>query len=152
MIFLFVNSNRIFIISVKGDDYYEYYRYKFHEGDFVENRDGRVGYISHLCHCEKCKERGFYEPIIKYTDGSEDYISNYSVKNVRCEFKRIGLQNFDEIKNNSLKKVIGTLEELRENDSDQEIIISTSLETIRSKIGDILFYEGTNGELVIDSE
>ena len=33
-----------------------------HEGDFVETVDGRVGYIKSICRCEKCRERGFYEP------------------------------------------------------------------------------------------
>lgn len=34
---------------------------KFHEGDFVENNDGRVGYISAICQCDECCKRGFYE-------------------------------------------------------------------------------------------
>ena len=42
---------------------------KFHEGDFVENNDGRVGYISAICQCDECCKRGFYEPKIEYTDG-----------------------------------------------------------------------------------
>lgn len=30
---------------------------KFNEGDFVKNRDGRIGYISHICRCDECKKR-----------------------------------------------------------------------------------------------
>lgn len=37
---------------------------QFHEGDFVEDINGKIGYISSICHCDKCKERGFYEPTI----------------------------------------------------------------------------------------
>ena len=76
---------------------------EFHKGDFVENKDGRVGYISFICHCDKCKERGFYEPTIKYTNGTEDYISDCSVNNIPLEYKRIGSYEFEE-KNKSKSK------------------------------------------------
>lgn len=67
---------------------------QFHEGDFVENNDGKIGYISSICHCDNCKNRGFFEPTITYTDGTTDYISNYSVKSVPFDYKRIGTQKF----------------------------------------------------------
>ena len=67
---------------------------KFHEGDFVENNDDRVGYISAICKCDECCKRGFYEPKIEYTDGSEDYITNISVKNIPLNYKQIGTQKF----------------------------------------------------------
>ena len=35
---------------------------QFHEGDYVENSDGKIGYISSICHCDECKKRGFFEP------------------------------------------------------------------------------------------
>ena len=67
---------------------------EFHEGDFVENNEGKIGYISSICHCDKCKERGFFEPTITYSDGTTDYISNYSVKTVSSDYKQIGTQKF----------------------------------------------------------
>lgn len=67
---------------------------QFHEGDYVENRDGRIGYISDICHCDECKKRGFFEPTITYSDGTIDYISNYSVKTVSSDYKQIGTQRF----------------------------------------------------------
>lgn len=67
---------------------------QFHEGDYVENNDGKVGYISSICHCDECKKRGFFEPTITYTDGTTDYISNYSVKTVSSDYKQIGTQKF----------------------------------------------------------
>lgn len=60
---------------------------EFHEGDFVENNDGKIGYISSICHCDECKKRGFFEPTIKYSDGTEDYIGNYSVNFVPYNYK-----------------------------------------------------------------
>lgn len=68
---------------------------KFNIGDFIENRDGRIGYISDICYCDECKKRGFFEPTIQYSDGTSDYISNYSVKYVSKDYKQIGTQKFD---------------------------------------------------------
>ena len=68
--------------------------YEFHVGDYVEDADGHVGYISEICTCEKCKERGWYEPSIRYTDGTEDYISNYDVDGIPVYYKRIGAYDF----------------------------------------------------------
>lgn len=68
---------------------------KFNEGDFVKNRDGRIGYISHICRCDECKKRGFFEPTIKYTiDGSEEDISKSMLANVPVNYKQIGTQIF----------------------------------------------------------
>ncbi len=61
-----------------------------HEGDFVETVDGRVGYIKRICRCEKCRERGFYEPIVHFTDGEEDCITKYEAENGFKGYKRIG--------------------------------------------------------------
>lgn len=55
----------------------------------------KIGYISDICYCEECKKRGFFEPAIKYTDGSEDYISNISLKHILSDYKQIGIQCFD---------------------------------------------------------
>lgn len=75
---------------------------QFHEGDFVKNKDGKIGYISSICHCDECKKRGFFEPTITYSDGTTDYISNYSAKTVASDYKQIGIQKFsteDELRN-----------------------------------------------------
>lgn len=61
-----------------------------HEGDFVETVDGRVGYIKSICRCEKCRERGFYEPTVHFTDGEEDCITKYEAENGFKGYKRIG--------------------------------------------------------------
>ena len=61
-----------------------------HEGDYVETSDGRVGYVKGICRCEKCRERGFYEPIVHFTDGEEDCITKYEAENGFKGYKRIG--------------------------------------------------------------
>ena len=67
---------------------------QFHEGDFVENKDGKIGYISSICHCDECKKRGFFDPTITYLDGTTDYISNYSVKLLHLIINRLEFRNF----------------------------------------------------------
>lgn len=81
---------------------------QFHEGDFVESSNGKIGYISSICHCDDCKKRGFFEPTITYLDGTTDYISNYSVKTVSSDYKQIGIQKFST--ENELRNRIVALE------------------------------------------
>ena len=109
---------------------------QFHEGDFVENSNGKIGYISSICHCDECKERGFFEPTITYSDGTTDYISNYSVKTVSSDYKQIGTQKFsteDELRNR-----ITTLE--KENKELKEEVDNLTIQ--RNHAVDLLcFYE-----------
>ncbi len=83
-----------------------------HEGDFVETVDGRVGYIKSICRCEKCRERGFYEPIVHFTDGEEDCITKYEAENSFKGYKRIGRwENASEVKKAQKVKEIEFLPE-----------------------------------------
>ena len=109
---------------------------QFHEGDFVESSDGKIGYISSICHCDKCKKRGFFEPTITYSDGTTDYINNYSIKSVPFDYKQIGTQKFsteDELRNR-----ITTLE--KENKELKEEVDNLTIQ--RNHAVDLLcFYE-----------
>ena len=77
-------------------------KYEFHPGDYVEDVTGRIGYISSICQCERCKERGFYEHYVVYNNGVCDYITTYECKQGFLDYKRIGKYDFtkkDEDKN-----------------------------------------------------
>lgn len=89
---------------------------QFHEGDFIENKDGKIGYISSICHCDECKKRGFFEPTITYLDGTPDYISNYSVKTISSDYKQIGIQKFstEDILRNKIAALEKENKELKE--------------------------------------
>lgn len=81
---------------------------EFHEGDFVQRKDGAIGYIYYVCHCSDCKKRGFFEPVVKYLNGEEDYISIYDASDIPRNYIQIGKYVFDEnarskIKNNCPK-------------------------------------------------
>lgn len=69
-------------------------KYEFHVGDYVETKDGRIGYITKICHCEFCKDRGFYEPYVRYNDGEEEYITVHEVEHFQDFYNRIGQYDF----------------------------------------------------------
>lgn len=65
--------------------------YEFHVGDEVETIDGMVGKIVGICHCEKCAERGFFEPKWETPDGKySDYITVYQKNCCFPDYRRIG--------------------------------------------------------------
>lgn len=113
---------------------------QFHKGDFVESSDGKIGYISSICHCDECKKRGFFEPTITYLDGTIDYISNYSVKTVSSDYKQIGTQKFstEDSTENTLKNKIAALE--KENKELKEKVDNLTIQ--RNRVVKLLcFYE-----------
>ncbi len=69
-------------------------KYEFRVGDYVENKDGDVGYISEICHCLICENKGFYEPVIRCGDDNTDHISSSQAENPGAYFKRIGKYDF----------------------------------------------------------
>lgn len=115
---------------------------KFHEGDFVENNDGRVGYISAICQCDECCKRGFYEPKIEYTDGSEDYITNISVKNIPLNYKQIGTQKFSAEEHYKKKMLAFKLESKIYENKYNELL--NLLRKVNSELSEDEFYEKLN--------
>lgn len=70
--------------------------YEFHVGDEVETIDGMVGKIVGICHCEKCAERGFFEPKWETPDGKySDYITVYQKNCCFPDYRRIGKYVWD---------------------------------------------------------
>lgn len=39
--------------------------------------NGKIGRIKHICTCEQCKARGYYEPVIENIHGDNEYVSCY---------------------------------------------------------------------------
>ena len=65
--------------------------YEFHVGDKVETIDGMVGKIVSICRCERCAERGFFEPRWETSDGKDsDYITVNQVNWGFPYYRRIG--------------------------------------------------------------
>ena len=90
-------------------------KYDFHVGDYVEDIDGNVGYIDFICDCDKCKERKFDEPRIRYTSGETDYITVSQLEHLDKLYRRIGKYEFAKkahiVKSIDSITVTGTFEE-----------------------------------------
>lgn len=68
----------------------------FKVGDYVETVTGRVGYITKICDCSMCKERGFNEPIVQYKDHLYlEYITIADKDNSFKNYIRIGKYTFN---------------------------------------------------------
>lgn len=96
-----------------SDEEIELALYTFKVGDEVITDDGRVGTITDICTCEKCKERGFYEPRINTETGIYDiWITDTDKKNGFISYYKIGdrvFGNVDEKQIDVIKEDIHTL-------------------------------------------
>ena len=103
--------------------------YEFKIGDKVITTEGEVGKIIGICKCEKCAERGFFEPIWETPESEYDiYIDKYQAEAGFPSFYKIGkyrfhdfdkdevLQNiaYHEKELNKLKKQLSLIEEVEE--------------------------------------
>ena len=81
--------------------------YDFNVGDEVITSDGCVGVIEDICDCDKCRERGFYEPKVRLTKGAYDiYITNNDKDNGFSSFYKIGKYKFGNIDKESIERYI----------------------------------------------
>jgi hypothetical protein len=80
------------------DEEFELSCYNFKVGDEVITSEGLIGVITDICNCEKCKERGFYEPRVETTFGDGGiYITDIDKKNGFNSFYKIGDHIFGSI-------------------------------------------------------
>lgn len=79
-------------------------KYDFKVGDKVITSTGVTGVIEDFCKCSCCKERGFYEPEVKTTFGTEKiYITDNDMRNNFSNFYKIGKYKFGNIDKDSVK-------------------------------------------------
>ena len=69
----------------------------FKVGDVVITDDGKTGVIKSLCTCERCKQRGFYEPKVAVDNDAPFYISHVDRDEGFANFYRIGNRVFGNI-------------------------------------------------------
>lgn len=93
--------------------------YEFRVGDEVETVDGMSGKIVSICHCERCAERGFFEPRWETSDGKySDYITVNQTNWGFPYYQRIGkyVWNHDANEEKSTKNIFK-----KENEKMKEI-------------------------------
>ena len=107
--------------------------YEFHVGDYVETVDGEVGYISDICDCDKCKECGWLEPHVVFSNGEEDYISNYDVKCISDRFARIGAYDFTKKEKKKIEMI-----QHNNNEINKNLPVGQSLCMLKDKINELV--------------
>ena len=87
----------------------------FQVGDEVITSTGEVGRITHICTCNFCRDRGFYEPTVEVEIGNNAiYITDSDKRNNFCSFYKIGDQVFGNIDEDViLDEIKSTKEEVR---------------------------------------
>ena len=86
--------------------------YDFKVGDQVVTSIGEVGYIESICECEKCKERGFYEPRVTTTIGADRiWITDTDKENNFSSFYKIGKYTFGNFDRDCLDNLIKSKQE-----------------------------------------
>ena len=70
--------------------------YEFNIGDRVVTVYGEIGHIVDICKCEKCVERGFFEPIWVEDDGFiKQYITINDIEYGLDAYRQIGKYRFN---------------------------------------------------------
>ena len=87
----------------------------FKVGDMVITADGREGVITSVCTCDRCKERGFYEPTIKFEDGGTDYIMISDKNNGFKSYYQIGNHFFGNLNEESVIRELNEINNRRAN-------------------------------------
>ena len=102
--------------------------YIFNIGDEVITTDGQRGRITCICHCEKCKDRGFYEPSWEDEYGDTHYISNYEAENNFRGYYKIGAYRFNPFEMDSVCRRIVHYKAMVDNLEKQLKVIVDELE------------------------
>lgn len=84
--------------------------YKFNVGDEVVSIWGERGKITHICDCDKCRERGFFEPFWR-SDEDENYISEWEAAHGFPSYYKIGKYYFNKLDKEYIIQAINYQEE-----------------------------------------
>ena len=96
------------------DEDIELFRYTFKVGDKVITSDGRTGTITSICDCDRCKNRGFYEPKVEMNIGVDQiWITDTDKENGFISFYQIGDRVFGNVDTEASKYIRERIIELK---------------------------------------
>lgn len=96
------------------DEDIELLRYTFKVGDKVITADGRTGTITSICDCDRCKNRGFYEPKVEMNIGVDQiWITDTDKENGFISFYQIGDRIFGNVDTEASKYIRERIIELK---------------------------------------
>ena len=98
-------------------------KYTFHVGDEVITDDGRVGKITSICTCDRCKTRGFYEPTVDFHDGYHNYITHWDYENDFYGYYKIGDYVFGNLDLESVENTIKKLQKRLNTEVEKKNVI-----------------------------
>lgn len=107
----------------------------FKVGDQVITDDGRIGTITSICDCNRCKERGFYEPKVEMTIGNDQiWISDTDKRNGFISFYKIGDQVFGNVDKESVKRIRERIADVRHELVNYESQLNVLLDLTNNKL------------------
>lgn len=80
--------------------------YIFNVGDEVITVEGERGHVTYVCHCERCLDRGFFEPSWEDETGEMHYISKYEAENGFNYYYKVGNYRFNSFDKYAVNKKI----------------------------------------------
>ena len=105
----------------------------FKVGDKVITSLGEVGVITSICDCDRCKERGFFEPQVKTELGAGHiWITNTDKENGFRSFYQIGDYTFGNIDEESVLTSIKNTKERIAEEVEHLSNLEKQLDSIKS--------------------
>ena len=109
----------------------EFLESTFRVGDEVITSTGEVGRIIDICTCDRCKERGFYEPTVEVEIGNNSiYITDNDKRNNFSSFYKIGDRIFGNIDEDAVKDSIKSVKEQVYKLQNEHIELNSQLDVI----------------------
>lgn len=106
----------------------------FKVGDEVITSTGEVGRIIDICTCDRCRERGFYEPTVEVKIGNNSiYITDNDKRNNFSSFYNIGDKVFGNIDEDAIKDSIKSVKEQVYKLQSELIELNLQLDVFNSK-------------------